>query len=64
MGPHSSQIPKSESRDLNKKAKEISGMDMEANEIPETDWSQCNKEQVLNQLEALTRKKLVSHAKT
>eukprot|EP00975_Prorocentrum_lima_P002335 509322-Prorocentrum_lima.AAC.1 len=37
---------------------------MEAHEIPETDWSQCNKEEVLNQLEALSRKKLVPYAKT
>eukprot|EP00975_Prorocentrum_lima_P021103 4440985-Prorocentrum_lima.AAC.1 len=37
---------------------------MEAHEIPETDRSQCNKEQVLNQLEELSRKKLVPYAKT
>eukprot|EP00975_Prorocentrum_lima_P029883 6269136-Prorocentrum_lima.AAC.1 len=38
---------------------------MEAHAIPEKkkDWSQCNKEQVLNQLEALPRKKLVPYAK-
>eukprot|EP00975_Prorocentrum_lima_P043805 9187264-Prorocentrum_lima.AAC.1 len=37
---------------------------MEAPEIPETDWSHYNKEQVLNQLETLARKKLVPYAKT
>eukprot|EP00975_Prorocentrum_lima_P044463 9318623-Prorocentrum_lima.AAC.1 len=56
--------PNSESRDLKKKAKGISGMKIEAHAIPERDWSRCNKEQVLTQLEALSQKKLVTYAKT
>eukprot|EP00975_Prorocentrum_lima_P026890 5657106-Prorocentrum_lima.AAC.1 len=48
---------KSESRDLTNKDKGISGMSMEAHEIPETEWSQYNKEQVLNQLGTRSRKK-------
>eukprot|EP00975_Prorocentrum_lima_P029890 6270826-Prorocentrum_lima.AAC.1 len=52
---------KSESKDPKKKAiqhnaKGISGMHMEVHAIPEEDWSQCTREQVLNQLEALSRK--------
>eukprot|EP00975_Prorocentrum_lima_P027086 5695343-Prorocentrum_lima.AAC.1 len=37
---------------------------MEAHETPGIDWSHCNREQVLKQLEALSRKKLVPYAKT
>eukprot|EP00975_Prorocentrum_lima_P048477 10138793-Prorocentrum_lima.AAC.1 len=54
----------SESKDLKRRAKWINGMNMEAHEIPETDWTQYSKEQVLNQLETLSRKKLAPYAKT
>eukprot|EP00975_Prorocentrum_lima_P011539 2452306-Prorocentrum_lima.AAC.1 len=37
---------------------------MEANVIPEKDWSQCTKEQASTQMEALSRKKLVPYSKT
>eukprot|EP00975_Prorocentrum_lima_P016661 3532549-Prorocentrum_lima.AAC.1 len=37
---------------------------MEALATQEEDWSQCTKEQVLTKLEALSRKKLVTYART
>eukprot|EP00975_Prorocentrum_lima_P040294 8462308-Prorocentrum_lima.AAC.1 len=32
--------------------------------FPEKDWSQCTREHVLNQLEALSHKRLVPYVKT
>eukprot|EP00975_Prorocentrum_lima_P041478 8712536-Prorocentrum_lima.AAC.1 len=40
------------------------GSPNEAQVIPDKEWSTCTKEQVLNQLEVLSRKKLVPHART
>eukprot|EP00975_Prorocentrum_lima_P032524 6831374-Prorocentrum_lima.AAC.1 len=42
----------------------VNELSIEAHAIPERDWSQRTREQVLNQLEALPQKKLVPYAKT
>eukprot|EP00975_Prorocentrum_lima_P027323 5742778-Prorocentrum_lima.AAC.1 len=52
---------KSDQKDPKKRP---NGLTLEAQQFSEREWSKCTKEQVLNQLEALPRKKLVPHAKT
>eukprot|EP00975_Prorocentrum_lima_P060995 12791154-Prorocentrum_lima.AAC.1 len=44
--------------------KGVSGTNLEAHPVQVKDWSQCTKEQVVNQLEALSKRKLVPYAKT